>query len=95
MILKPSKTENINFKTPLKVWDFPETYLEPALAFQSSVPICIFVGTVTTNQHARVAPQLILVNTSDKGTEKDRVLLLFRLSEGFGPFRCVRGGSLQ
>ena len=58
MVLKPSKTGNTNFNTPLKVWDFPETYVEPALALQSLVPICIFVGTIVTNQHTRVALQL-------------------------------------
>lgn len=58
MILKPSKTGNTNFNRPSKVWDFPETYLEPASAHQSSVLVCIFVGTIATNQHTGVALQL-------------------------------------
>lgn len=85
MLLKPSKTENINFNTPLKVWDFPEADLEPALAPQ--FPFVYLYHDKPAHQSGSAA--LILVNTSNKGTEKGGDYLFFRFLEGFAPFRCV------
>lgn len=59
MTLKPSKTGNFNSNNPLKSWYFPKTYLETAVALQSSVPICNFKGT-----------SLILVNISNNELEE-------------------------
>lgn len=38
MILKLSKNENVNINKALKVWDFPETYLEAVLARNPQFP---------------------------------------------------------
>lgn len=38
MILKLSKNGNVNINKALKVWDFPETYLEAALARNPQFP---------------------------------------------------------
>lgn len=83
MTLKPSKTGNFNSNNPLKSWYFPKTYLETAVALQSSVPICNFMGT-----------SLSLVNISNNELEeRGFFLILFRTSERFGIFHCVYEGK--
>lgn len=59
MTLKPSKIGNFNSNNPLKSWYFPETYLETAVALQSLLLICIFMGTA-----------LMLVNISNNELEE-------------------------
>lgn len=56
MILKTSRNGIVNINKPLKVWDFPETYLETALALN---PQFLFVSSWELAwQTITVAPDL-------------------------------------